>query len=385
MLRVLVTYSFCCFVLLLANTIKAVPIITGEPVVVQHLGKIDWPQDTQTTQPFLTQLMANDINDLHGDVQCDLIISTPGNYHMALKDAMYGRPDLGHIGLIEQQGTPYDYKVSICWSTSPPISVEQISSESLQFKNITLKGRPSLVMAPGAVMDTLVQNNQVHAATRQTFLTNQGNVMLIRRDKADSIFDICDLAGSTRVITPHPELEPGSFGNFSDTIFNIADQNQFDCNATDLFNSIFSQDISLFDLSVFNYPYNINGVLSVFGRGSMPQGTGAKWVASSRIMHRDIAYGLCNDEADAAVVFYHLALYMRNTLASSGCRLKIVPLGGTVRNPVPLPGNRVASLHIAKSTGTFSRRVKYARHVIYHFLTSSPVWDRILHSHGLMR
>lgn len=385
MLKNLVTYSFACFVFLLSNTTNAAPMITGEPVIVQHLGKIDWPQDTATTQPFLTQLMANDINDLHGDIACDLIISTPGNYHMALKDAMYGRADLGHIGLIEQQDAPDDYKVSICWSTSPPISVEQSTSESLQFKNITLNGRPSLVMAPGTVMDTLVQNNHVHAETRQALLTNQGNVLLIRSDKAAHINNICDLAGSTRVITPHPQLEPGSFGNFSDTIFNIADQNYFGCNATDLFNSIFSQDISLFDLSVFNYPYNINGVLSVFGRGSRPQGTGAKWVASSRIMHRDLAYGLCNDEADAAVVFYHLALYLRNTLATSGCRLKIVPLGGTVSNPVPLPGNKVASLHIAKSTGIFSRRVSYARHVIYNFLTSSPVWHRILHSHGIMR
>ena len=33
------------------------------------------------------------------------------------------------------------FKVSICWSTSPPVSVDQIGAENLQFKNINLKGR----------------------------------------------------------------------------------------------------------------------------------------------------------------------------------------------------------------------------------------------------
>ena len=135
-------------------------------VVVQHLGKLEWPEDRPQTSPFLTQLAANDINDLHGDVSCELIISTPGNYSMALKDALYGNTDLGHVGLIEQQGTPSQFKVSICWLTSPPISVEQIPAERLQFKNIDLVGRPSLVMAPGKVMNTLVADGLVDETSR---------------------------------------------------------------------------------------------------------------------------------------------------------------------------------------------------------------------------
>ena len=128
------------FFLLFSTLSMAVPPVTGEPVVVQHLGKLEWPADRAVTSPYLTQLVANDINDLHGDVSCELIISTPGNYHMALKDALYGRPDLGHVGLLEQQGTPSQFKVSICWSTSPPISVDQIPAERLQFKNIDYFG-----------------------------------------------------------------------------------------------------------------------------------------------------------------------------------------------------------------------------------------------------
>ncbi len=370
---------------LLLTKVYAVPIVTGQPVVVQHLGKIDWPLDGAKTTPSLTQLVSNDINDLHGELSCELIISTPGNYHMALRDAMYGRSDLGHIGLLRQQGVQSQFKVSICWSTSPPIAVDQINAEKLQFKNIKMVGRPALAMAPGGVMNMLIANGQVDGATSMPFLKNQGNVILIRADKAASINNICDLGGTTRVVTPHPDLEPGSFGNFSGSLFNVADQNAFGCDATTLFNSIFTQDLTNFDLSVFDNPYDINGVISVFGRGTTPQGSGAKWLASSRIMHRDVPYALCNDEADAAVLFYHQATYLKRIMFPRGCNLEIVPLGGTVANPAPLPGNKVGVLHVAKVNGNFANKVKDARDIIYDFLTIDPMWEQIMNTHGLVR
>ena len=373
-----------CF-LLFSMVSYAASAITIGPVIVQHLGKLEWPQDDVVSTPNLTQLSANDINDLHGKLSCELIISTPGNYHMALKDAMQGRPDLGHVGLLEQATTPDQFKVSICWSTSPPVSIDQVAAEELQFKNIKMVGRPSLVMAPGRVMDNLVANGMVDAATRQPFLVNQGNVILIRADNAGVINNICDLGGTTRVVTPNPDSEPGSFGNFSGTIFDVADRNSFGCLAADLYNSIFTQDLELIDISSFNNPYDIDGVLSVFGRGRTPQGTGAKWVASSRIMHRDIPYALCHDEADAAVIFYHQAVYLKETLASTGCHLEIVPLGGTVDDPQPLPGNRVGTLHIAKVNGSYAKKVNDARDKIYDFLTTDHKWAQILEGYGMRR
>lgn len=379
----LITLSISILLLFSFSTISvAAPPVSGDPVVVQHLGKLEWPADRAVTTPFLTQLAANDINDLHGDVSCELIISTPGNYSMALKDAMYGRPDLGHIGLLEQEGTPSQFKVSICWSTSPPISVDQIPAERLQFKNIDLVGRPALVMAPGGVMNTLVANGLADGATRQPFLRNLGNVILMRADKVGVINDICDLGGATRVVTPHPTLEPGSFGNFSGTIFDVADQNAFGCDATTLFNSIFTQDLATLDLTGFDTPYNLDGVMSAFGRGTMPQGSGAKWVASSRIMHRDIPYALCHDEADAAVIFYHQAKYIKSTLA---CDLAMVPLGGTYENPVPLAGNRIGTLHIAMVEGSFAKKVNDARIKLYDFFTTNPMWATILAEHGMIK
>ena len=369
-----------------SNASMAVPPVTGKPVVVQHLGKLEWPADRVASGPYLTQLAANDINDLHGDVACELIISTPGNYSMALKDAMYGEAILGHVGLIEQQGTPSQFKVSICWTTSPPISVKQIPVERVQFKNIDLVGRPSLVMAPGGVMNTLVADGLVDETTRQPFLVNKGNVILIRADKVGIINDICDLGGTTRVVTPSPSDEPGSFANFSGTIFNVAKQNSVNCIAEDLFASIFDWTPAGLDLSLKDFPYNIDGVMSIFGRGSAPQGSGAKWVASSRIMHRDIPYALCHDEADAAVIFYHQAKYITSetTVKDTQCHLAIVPLGGDEMNPNPSPGNKVGTLHIAKVNGTYAKKVNDARDKLYNFFTTNPIWGAILEKHGMI-
>lgn len=377
---VVIFLSMCLLFFTVSAT--AVPPVTGQPVIVQHLGKLEWPQDDPVTIPYLTQLSANDINDLHGDVTCDLIISTPGNYHMALRDAMKGREDLGLVGLQEQVKTLFD--ATICWSTSPPISLDQIPARDLQFKNIHVTGLPALAMGPGGVMDKLVAGGYVDAATRQPFLRNRGNVILVRADKAKKIADVCDLGRKTRVVTPNPDLEPGTFGNFSGTIFDVADQNDFGCNATKLFNSIFSQNLADFDLSAFDNPYDIEEILSVFGEDDNSQGRPPKWIASSRIMHRDVPYALCHNEADAGVIFYHQAKYIKRELGLTGCALKIVPLGGTEDNPQPLPGNRVGTLHIGKVIGNFPQKVIEARNLVYNFLTTSPIWSQILEDHGMV-
>ena len=385
MQKIIASVWFGAVFMLTSFSCLAVPPVTGAPVIVQHLGKMEWPQDSPSIIPSLTQLAANDINDLHGNVACDLIISTAGNYHMALKDALFGRPDLGHVGLLEQQGTPAQFKVSICWTTSPPIAIEHVGAEKVQYKNIALSGRPALVMAPGNIMNTLVANGQIDASTRQPILSSRGNVILMRADKVGIINSVCDLGNTTRFVTPHPTLEAGSFGNFAGTLFDVANQNYFGCDATALFNSIFSQNPALLDTSGFNNPYDIGGVLSAFGRGPLPQGSGAKWVASSRIMHRDIPYALCHDEADAGIIFYHLAVYIKQTMAATGCHLAIVPLGGTETNPQPLPGNRVATLEIAKVNGSYAKKVNDARNILYTFFTTSPVWQQILIDHGMLR
>jgi hypothetical protein len=48
---------------------------------------VEWPTDTGNQEPSLSEPTANLFNDLHADIsQCDMVIITTGNYHMALKE-----------------------------------------------------------------------------------------------------------------------------------------------------------------------------------------------------------------------------------------------------------------------------------------------------------
>lgn len=215
------------------------------------------------------------------------------------------------------------------------------------------------------------------------FLRNKGNVILIRKDRVRKIKDICDLKNpSLRVVTPNDELESGSFNNFSGTIFNVADQNDYGCDANELYHSIFSQDLSMIDMSAFDNPTDIDGVLAVFGRGPDAQEHGPRWVASSRIMHRDIPYALCYDLADAGVIFSHQAIYLKQTMASTmNCQLEIVALPGTFEHP---KGNRFGALHIAKVLGHSNPAVINAQDALLDFFVHSPVWTKILEDNHLL-
>ena len=55
--------------------------------------------------------------------------------------------------------------------------------------------------------------------------------------------------------------------------------------------------------------------------------------------------------ADAGLFFYHLALDAVRTFPDL---FEIVPLGGTARDPQPLPGNRVATLFAVRIGATYA-------------------------------
>jgi len=375
-----------------ATNSSAVPTVTGDPIIVKHIGSMDWPGDKNgVVVPFLTQGDANALNDLHGEASCDVIISTPGNYHMALQDLMHGRADLGHASLVDQIRAQYN--LTVCWTTSPPINEEQIPAEVVQFGNLRIVGKPVLAMGPGGKMNNLVNKNLVDATTVKNFLRNRGNAILVRADDDNEITGICDLAeDDVRLVTPRPPARPGepkdvaaeagSFGNFSGTVYNVINDNtDLECHddAEAIFNSFFSQDLAELDLRGLDNAFNHKKFLKVYKRDDV------KWVASSRIMHRDVPYALCNDYADAGVIFYHQAKYLKREAAKFSCDLEIIPMGGTAENPMPVAGNRVGTLKIAKVNGTFSNEVKLAADIIYDAMTTAGgVWETILIEHGMV-
>jgi hypothetical protein len=62
-----------------------------------------------------------------------------------------------------------------------------------------------------------------------------------------------------------------------------------------------------------------------------------------------IAFG----KADAGVIFCHLAL---NAVRTFPDMFEIVPLGGTIKTPAPLSGNRVGTTYVIKIKGKWTPR-----------------------------
>ena len=85
--------------------------------------------------------------------------------------------------------------------------------------------------------------------------------------------------------------------------------------------------------------------------------------------------------ADAGLMFYHLALFTKRSFPTL---FDIVPLGGTLRNPVPLEGNKVGKMFAVRITGRWTEEQKQYRENLLALYTSG-IFSNILASHGLLR
>jgi ABC-type sulfate transport system substrate-binding protein len=93
-----------------------------------------------------------------------------------------------------------------------------------------------------------------------------------------------------------------------------------------------------------------------------------------RIHHREAPQAVTEGSADAAVVFYHLALRYLRIFQDL---FDVVPLGGSVEKPEPLPGNVVGKTHmgLVGDGGVWGRR-------LISFLGSKQAMEIYRH-HGL--
>ncbi len=294
------------------------PVITGEPVIDSPLNFLAWPQDTPGTVPDLTEPTANRLNDLHGKfASCDFVLSTAGNYHMAMRELWYDifLPDYASdLGL-----------KNIFYTTSPPITSNQIKNNSVVFGNVQLACRPQVAVAPLAEIKQL-QAAGYTTGSPQLVLHNRGNVLLVKKGNPKHIRSIWDLRRpDVSVVTPNPLTEKSTFDNYSQTIYYVALNDEQSApggwNADRLFSAIFN---------------NLTTEPDDYGQG-VPR-VGNKWFAGTKIHHREVPWSIAYGHADAGVLFYHLALHAVQNFPDL---FEIVPLGGTADDPRPLPGNRI--------------------------------------------
>ena len=282
------------------------PPITGQPRVYAP-PLLDWPTDFAPKTPDLTEPTSNRIYDLHmqmGDCSAfDIVLSTSGNYHMALTEFWY-----------QEVLKKYDIQ-NWYFSTSPPIGVEQTQNEALGYSNIALHCPPHIVVGPQGIMDALKANQLMEGEPTPLF-TNRGNVILVKKGNPKNIRTLDDLArADVRVATSNPNTEPGSFGNYARMLYRMPLLAKGKAEADAFFASVLGAD-------------------------------SGKWVVGKRIHHREVPHLVYADEADAGLLFYHIARYARDAFPEE---FDIVPLGGTADNPQPLPGNTIGKLFIART------------------------------------
>ena len=158
------------------------PKITGKPVI-DAPSVLEWPLDRGVATPNLHNPTSNMLYDLHGKVDsCDLVLSTEGNYHMALHDVW-------PLLLAKFKDDPLH---NALYTTSPPVVIQQIEKGLVQFDNLDIGCRPSVAVANKAVMDKLTAAGLTEGEIRPLY-EDRGVVILVKKGNPKRIASVWDL------------------------------------------------------------------------------------------------------------------------------------------------------------------------------------------------
>lgn len=268
------------------------------------------------------------ILDFHGDPSAaKLVVFSDGNHHMALGES------LQRFFERNPQGE------HIFYATTPPGPVLQLLKHgSLQIGNFILSVIPHIFISPPHVLDKLVSDG--YMAQHFPFMKNRGNVLVVKNGNPKNIQSVADLTRKdVRLFLSNPQTETVSYQGYVDTLKGIAAQDGI-------------------DLSFLSEESPATGV--VYG---------------NCIHHREAPQAIADGHADVAIVYYHLALRYTRIFPAL---FEIIPLGGTVQDPQPVPKNVISLTHV----GMIGDGGPWGSQLI-EFLLSDTVSDIYKH-HGLL-
>ena len=334
------------FGLAVANAIAAEPpAITGTPIV-DTARVLLWPNDRGDVKPNLNDTTSNLLFDFHGELnECDFVLSSEGNYHPALHD-------LWPIFLAQFKDHPLK---NAFYSTSPPVFTEQTQNGVLQFGNLYAKCRPQLAVA-GIEEIKKLQEAKLTEGEPVPFYEDRGEVILVKKGNPKHIQTVWDLGrADIHYVSPNPDKESGAFKSYLSTIYGIA--------AKDPHPPAGMTPEKLID-ALFNSPKVQD-----------------KWLTGTRIHHRDVPWSIAYGKADAGVIIYHLGRFTQQTFPE---QFDIVPLGGSVDNPQPLPGTTTTVRYVVRVKGEWNPRQTEATQAFINALLSDE-FTAILQKQGLRR
>jgi len=201
--------------------------------------------------------------DFHGDpITAGLALFSDGNHHMALEATvrafLAANPQVGDV----------------FYTTTPPAPlVDALKGDGLVLGNLRISRKPDVFIGPDNILEGLVEDGLV--AGHVPFAESRGNVLLVRKGNPKGIDSIADLLSDDVTLTcSNPVKEKASFAVYKEAICNLA------------------QEAGINEKAIVTK-------LSI---------AGPKTVHSQIIHHREVPELIGAGHADAAVIYYHLAL-----------------------------------------------------------------------------
>ncbi|AKS23159.1 MAG: uncharacterized protein C75L2_00450001 [Leptospirillum sp. Group II 'C75'] len=303
--------------------IRNVPVLDQPPILA-------WPRDEKTLSADITDPSADTLSDLHGVLRgdacrrLDLLLSTEGNYYMALREL---------VKSILKPGTP-GAPGSFLYTTSPPVSLPQSRANALSLGNLRILCRPEVAVASWPTIRKLQQAGLAEGRPIPV-IQGEGEVLLVKKGNPLHIRSVWDLGRpGVRVVTPNPVKEKGAFLAYARTLYQIAKNDPHPpagWTAEKLFRAVYDS--------------------------SDPH----KWVAGPRIHHRDEPWSVAYGHADVAILFHQLGLATQRAFPDV---FDLVPLGGTIEHPRPLPGSVISTSVLVRIRGHWSPGQKKAREAL---------------------
>jgi len=206
---------------------------------------------------------SNLVLDFHGDpATAGLAVFSDGNHHMALEACvrayLTANPTVGDV----------------FYTTTPPAPlVDALKGNGLMLGNLHISRKPDVFIGPTNILDSLVTAGFVTKHT--AFAESRGNVILVRKGNPKNIASIGDLlSDDVTVACSNPVTEKASYSVYVETAMGLAREAGEDERA-------------------------LVAKLSTVG---------SRTVHSQIIHHREVPELIGSGHADAAIIYYHLAL-----------------------------------------------------------------------------
>lgn len=206
---------------------------------------------------------SNLVLDFHGDpVTAGLAVFSDGNHHMALEAAvrafLVANPAVGDV----------------FYTTTPPAPlVDALKGDGLVVGNLRISRRPDVFISPDNILDGLVEAGLI--ARHVPFAESRGNVILVRKGNPKGIASLPDLlSDKVTLACSNPVTEKASYAVYAEAARGLARETGADGDA-------------------------LVAKLST---------AGPKTVHSQVIHHREVPELIAAGHADAAIIYYHLAL-----------------------------------------------------------------------------